>query len=65
MLIRVEYPNGQQELVRPRTLNKLLSARQITGFERSDGWARIGEAILRSPGGNTTYRGPERRTPSA
>jgi len=61
MLIRVEYQDGQQELVRPHALKKLLSANQITRFERSDGWAVIGEATLRNTGGNADYDGPERR----
>lgn len=63
-MIRVEYADGQQQLVRPYHLNKLLSRNLITGFERSDGWARLGEATLRNPVSDASYQGPERRTPS-
>ena len=61
MMIRVQYTDGHEELVRPHTLKKLLSATQISGFERSDGWANVDEAPLRTPGGNADYSGPERR----
>ncbi len=63
MMIRVEYHDGEQQLVRPHQLKKLLSHNQISGFERSDGWAKIGEVQLRNPGGNNNYTGPERRSP--
>ena len=39
MMIRVEYKDGRQQLVRPHKLKKLIASRQIVRFERSGGWA--------------------------
>ncbi|PLX83173.1 MAG: hypothetical protein C0617_11575 [Desulfuromonas sp.] len=62
MMIRVEYTDGQQQLVRPHLLKKLLASRTIAWFERSGQWARVDEDALRNPGGNADYSGPERRS---
>lgn len=63
MMIRVEYKDGKQQLVRPHQLKKLISSEQIVRFERAGDWATLGEDILRSPGGNGDYVGIERRSP--
>lgn len=63
MMIRVEYRDGQQQLVRPHQLKKLISSEQIVRFERSRGWATLGVDILRDPGGNGDFAGIERRSP--
>lgn len=63
MMIRVEYKDGQQQLVRPHQLKKLISSEQIVRFERSGGWATLGVDVLRVPGGGETYTGVERRSP--
>lgn len=60
MMIRVEYHDGQQQLVRPEALNKMIAAGAIARFERSDGWAVLGEAPLRAKG-VPPHPGPERR----
>ncbi len=61
MMIRVEYPDGTQQLVRPYVLSQLISKQAITRFERSGGWAVLGEAPLRSAGGSF-FQGNSRRT---
>ncbi|MDT8419777.1 MAG: hypothetical protein RQ754_05045 [Desulfuromonadales bacterium] len=63
MMIRVEYKDGQQQLVRPHQLKKLISSEQIVRFERSGGWATLGVDVLRVPGGSESYTGVERRSP--
>jgi hypothetical protein len=60
MMIRVEYPDGTQQLVRPYVLSQLISKQAITRFERSGGWAILGEARLRAAGGSF-LRGENRR----
>ncbi|HEX9778991.1 MAG TPA: hypothetical protein VGA63_12665 [Geopsychrobacteraceae bacterium] len=62
MMIRVEYKDGQQQLVRPHQLKKLISSEQIVRFERSGGWATLGADVLRDPGGNAEFSGIERRS---
>jgi len=63
MMIRVEYKDGKQQLVRPHQLKKLISSEQIVRFERAGDWATLGEDILRSPAGSGDYEGIERRSP--
>ena len=41
MMVRVEYPDGTQQLVHPYVLNQLIAARAITRFQRADGWALL------------------------
>ncbi len=48
MMIRVEYKDGQQRLVRPDELDELIAANGIHRFQRSDGWAVLGESPLRA-----------------
>ena len=63
MMIRIRYTDGQQRLVRPHELKKLIASKAIDSFEREEGWVRIDTGILRNPGGNADYSGIERRTP--
>jgi len=63
MMIRVEYKDGKQQLVRPHQLKKLIASEKIVRFERSGGWATLGSDILRDPGGNGEFHGTERRSP--
>ncbi|WP_432823629.1 GSU3473 family protein [Trichloromonas sp.] len=60
MMIRVEYPDGTHQLVRPYVLSQLIAKQAITRFERSGGWAVLGEARLRSAGGSF-HSGKNRR----
>ncbi len=62
MMIRVEYHDGQQQLVRPYLLNKLIAERAISRFERSDGWAVLDEVPLRAADGRHPVTS-ERRAP--
>lgn len=62
MMIRVEYTDGQERLVRPHELKKLIASEAIDSFERTEGWVSIDTGILRNPGGNADYTGPERRS---
>ncbi len=62
MMIRVEYHDGQQQLVRPYLLNKLIAEKAIARFERSDGWAVLGAAPLRAMDGRH-HVAKERRAP--
>lgn len=63
MMIRVEYKDGKQQLVRPHQLKKLIASEQIVRFERSGGWATLGADVLRDPGGLGVFDGVERRSP--
>lgn len=64
MMIRVEYPNGTQQLVPPYVLNQLIASRAITRFERSGGWVSLdGNASLRRTArdsffGNNSHHSP-------
>lgn len=42
-MIRVEYPDGTQQMVNPYELNQLIANRAISRFERSAGWAVLDE----------------------
>ncbi|BCR03302.1 hypothetical protein DESUT3_03710 [Desulfuromonas versatilis] len=64
MMIRVEYPDGQQRLVRPNELDKLIASNGIKRFERSDGWAILGESPMRARGMGAFQSGRERRAHS-
>lgn len=60
MLIRVMYSDGRFDMVKPSTLDNLLSKQNVTSFKRSSGWAVVGRDPIRSSGrGN--YRGVDRR----
>lgn len=61
MMIRVEYRDGQQRLVRPSELDKLIASDGIRRFERSDGWAVLGESPMRAKGAGA-FQGRDRRT---
>ncbi|PLX87218.1 MAG: hypothetical protein C0618_07425 [Desulfuromonas sp.] len=63
MMIRVEYKDGSEQLVRPYQLKKLIASEQIVRFERSGGWATLGVDVLRNPGGLGDFSGVERRSP--
>lgn len=60
MMIRVMYPDGKTEMVRPPLLRLLLERGRISKFRREEGWAVVGEAPLRRHQ-NLSYVGPERR----
>ncbi len=60
MMVRIRYFDGRYDMVKAATLDLLIALRQISQFERTDGWAIVGRDHLRGDGGN--YRGPERRT---
>jgi hypothetical protein len=62
MMIRVEYKDGQQRLVRPTELEEMIATSGISRFQRSDGWAVLGESPLRARG-TGAYEGRERRAP--
>lgn len=61
MLIRVMYPNGKFDMVKPQILDRLLESAKVSGFMRSDGWANVGEDSLRVNKPANPYNGPERR----
>jgi len=60
MLIRVKYPNGVTEMVRPPLLRHLINSEKISEFRRSDGWVVLGQGSLRSRQ-HVAYQGEERR----
>lgn len=63
MMIRIKYTDGEQRLVGPHELKKLISHKAIDSFERAEGWVDVETGILRNPGGNADYTGVERRSP--
>jgi hypothetical protein len=63
MMIRVKYPNGNTEMVRPPLLRHLINSNKISEFRRSDGWVVLGQDRLRSAKG-VDYAGKERRQAS-
>lgn len=60
MMIRVMYPDGKTEMVRPPLLNLLIERKRIRQFRREQGWVVLGEAPLRGKGA-ADYHGTERR----
>lgn len=60
MLIPVIFNNGQQDMVKPFVLDRLIEAGSISSFRRSSGWIVIGRDPIRSSG-NRIYCIPERR----
>lgn len=59
MLIKVKYPDGTNELVRPSLLHYLIEKRLISAFERSSGWVTLGIDPVRQ--GRIPFSGPNRR----
>ncbi len=62
MMIRVVYKDGEEQLVRPQVLDKLIANNGILKFERSDGWAVLGESSMRAKG-VAHYPERDRRVP--
>jgi len=60
MLIRVMYPDGMTEMVRPPVLQHLIATGKITKFRRESGWAVVGTDAVRADRRNPYY-GEERR----
>lgn len=60
MMIRVMYPDGKTEMVRPPLLKLLIERQRIQQFRRDDGWALLGQDPIRSKQ-PSVYDGPERR----
>ena len=60
MLIRVKYVDERFDMVRPETLDRLLEAGKVRGFQRSDGWITPLIGNLRSKNRNE-YFGSDRR----
>lgn len=63
MMIRIKYTDGQERLVRPHELKKLIASEALDSFERAEGWVNVESGILRNPGGNGDFNGFERRAP--
>ena len=60
MLIRVKYLDDHFDMIRPDTLDYLLTDGSIKSFLRHDGWVVPGLDRLRNTGMGS-YTGPERR----
>jgi len=60
MMIRVMYPDGKTEMVRPPLLNLLIKRERIQQFRRANGWSVIGQDPIRL-NQSSDYPGPERR----
>ena len=60
MMIRVMYPDGKTEMVRPPLLKLLIERGRIQQFRRDHGWSVLGQDPLRR-NQNSDYSGPERR----
>lgn len=61
MMIRVMYPDGKTEMVRPPLLDLLIKRERIQQFRRDNGWSVLGQDPLRRSQLND-YQGAERRT---
>jgi len=59
MLIKVKYPGGKYDEIKPWLLNDLILKGSIESFQRSTGWVAIGKYNMRGMGGR--YKGPDRR----
>ena len=59
--IKVVYHNGTSERIPPSLLPKLIDAKEIAQFQRSDGWVTIGIDTIRGMGG-PPYLGDNRRS---
>jgi len=60
-LIRVELIDGTVCRMAPKALNAFLRRGQIAQFERSTGWAVVGQDPLRGMGERNNYCGYEQR----
>ncbi len=60
-LIEVEVKDGGFYQVSPEVLDSLLIKNEIVRFKRADGWAIVGEALLRDSNKRAVYSIPERR----
>ena len=61
MMIRVMYPDGKTEMVRPPLLKLLIERERISKFRRDSGWSVLGQDPLRHEQWEN-YLGPERRS---
>lgn len=46
-MVKVIFSDGVMEQVQPSLLKELIALREITAFEREEGWAYIGQAPIR------------------
>ena len=60
MMIRVKYPTGITEMVRPTLLKHLINTKKISEFRRSDGWVVLGQGRVRVSK-HAEHLGEERR----
>lgn len=60
MMIRVMYPDGKTEMVRPPLLALLIKRERIQQFRRDNGWSVLGKDPIRQHQARD-YPGPERR----
>ncbi len=60
MYVKVKYPDGAIEFVRPSFLQYLIETAKIREFERKDGWVVVGVDPVRCSRPKI-YSGPERR----
>jgi len=56
-LIRVEMKDGEICYLAKKSLDLFLTQNKIAKFERSDGWAIVGEAALRDMTRSLSYEG--------
>jgi hypothetical protein len=61
MLIRVQYDDNRYDMLKDVRLEEMITSKQITRFQRSDGWVTIGIDPVRGTKTDFTYSGPERR----
>ncbi|MGA1864931.1 MAG: GSU3473 family protein [bacterium] len=59
MYIKVKYPGGRYDEVKPWLLDEMILKGSIDSFQRSTGWVVIGKYNIRGMGGK--YKGRERR----
>ncbi|OHB32663.1 MAG: hypothetical protein A2X84_02330 [Desulfuromonadaceae bacterium GWC2_58_13] len=65
MMIRVEYPDGTQQLVRPYVLNQLIASKAIARFERSGGWVVLDATVcVRRAAGRSLFNEKNHPTPA-
>ena len=60
MMIRVMYSDGRFDMVKPNTLDNLISQQAVTSFKRDSGWAVVGRDKIRSSS-RGSYHGKDRR----
>ncbi len=59
--IEVEFKDGTVHQVAPEVLESLLIRNEIVRFKRADGWAIVGQSLLRDVNKRAVYSIPERR----